>query len=123
LTDKFIELLLQKINEHYTAYYEEAPNNAKFPYCVVPTLQVRELNKGGYSGVFDIEVYNNELSDISVETISDTLRTELNGFFYIGDLLGYHIGFSDQLIMKSTEADLIIRRVTFEARIFTRKGN
>lgn len=117
MIDKFIEKITSEINEHYSCYYEEAPNNTKFPYLVIPTLNLTPLNSG-YSGVFDIEIYINELSDDSVEEIIDTLRDELEGYFYHEKGFGFHIGFENHILVKSNEQDLSIRRITFVARIF-----
>ena len=117
MTDRFIELLMIEVNKYYTCYYEEAPSNTAFPYLVMPTLNLTPLDSG-YSCVFDLEIYINELSDISVETIIDSLRDNLDGFSYGEFGLGFHIGFDNQLLVKSNEQDLVIRRITFTARIF-----
>lgn len=117
LIDEFIELIIKKINEYYLCYYEEAPNNTAFPYLVMPTLNLIPLNSG-YSGVFDLEIYVNELSKISVEQVIDTLRDELDGYIFRNKNIGFHIGFDDHLITKSNEQDLVIRKITFSARIF-----
>lgn len=117
MSDKFIEQVIKKINQYYTCYYEEAPNTTSFPYIVMTTLNLTPLNSG-YLGVFDLEIYINELSDISVETIIDTLRDELDNFSFRDKNIGFHLGFDSQLIVKSNEQDLIIRRITLSARIF-----
>lgn len=120
MTDKFIELLINKINNYYTCYYEEAPSNASFPYLVIPTLSINPLLDigAGFNCNFDIEIYINELSTDSVENIIDTLRDCLDGYYYRDNDLSFHIGFDNQLIIKSNEQDLIIRRASFIARIF-----
>lgn len=117
MTDKFIELVINKINTIITCYYEEAPSNAVFPYSVMTTLNITPLDSG-YLGVFDLEIYINELSDQSVEEIMDSLREELTSFSYFSKDLSYHLGFDGQTIVKSNEQDLSIRRITFSARIF-----
>ena len=61
LTKEFIKQLLAEINKIRTCYYEEAPKNTIYPYLVVPTLQINPL-ESGYICLFDIEIYNNELS-------------------------------------------------------------
>ena len=117
MTDKFIELIIQKINTIITCYYEEAPSNATFPYSVMTTLNLTSLDSG-YLGVFDLEIYINELSEQSVESIMDSLREELMSFSFFSNELSYHVGFDNQTIVKSNEQDLAIRRITFSARIF-----
>lgn len=117
MTDKFIEVFIKEINKYYTCYYEEAPSNASFPYLVMPTLNLTPLSSG-YLGLVDIEVYNNELSNISVENIIDDLRDKISGFCYHDNNIGFHVGFENQVINKSNEQDIIIRRISFSARIF-----
>ena len=117
MTKQFITLLLDKVNTIYTCYYEEAPKDASFPYCVIPTISLTPLDQG-YLSVFDIEIYNNELSDVCVEDMMDDLRKELDGYSENSDGLGYHIGFEDQLLLKQNEQHLIVRRISFAARIF-----
>lgn len=117
MIDRFIEVLIEEINKYYTCYYEEAPNNTKFPYLIMPTLNVTPLDSG-YLAVFDLEIYINEISDVSVETIIDTIRDKLDGFSFCEKGLGFHIGLDNHLIVKSNEQDLSMRRITFSARLF-----
>ncbi len=120
LIDRFIEILIKKINEineDFICYYEEAPTTAKFPYLVMPTLNITPLDTG-YLGVFDLEIYINELSIISLEQILDSLRDNLSNYYYCEDKLAFHLGFENQLLNKSLEQDLSIRKITFAARIF-----
>ena len=117
MINMFIEKLQEKINEYYTCYYEESPSNATFPFLVIPTLNLTPLYDG-YQGIFDIEIFINELSDQNVEFIMDNLRDKLEGYSYRDDNLGFHIGFENQIIVKSNEQDLSIRRMSFSARIF-----
>ncbi len=118
MIDNFIEKLINKINEYYICYYEEAPNTTSFPYLIIPTLQLNPLDDNSFSSVFDIEIYTNELSNVSVEQIIDVLRDNLNNYFYKDENIGFHLGFDNQLLIKSNEQDLSIRRITFTARIF-----
>lgn len=117
MIDYFIEKLLEIINKLYTCYYEEAPNNTKFPYLIIPTLNVSSLDSG-YLCVFDIEVYINEISEKSIEQIMDNLRDSLTGYSFHDNQLSFHIGFDNQILIKSNEQDLSARRITFSARIF-----
>lgn len=117
MIDKFVEVFIKEINKYYTCYYEEAPNDARFPFLIMPTLNLTPLSMG-YLAIVDIEIYNNELSNISVENILDELRDNLDGWSYHDKDIGFHIGFDNQVINKSTEQDIIIRKITFSARIF-----
>lgn len=118
---EFITLLLNKLNEYYQAYYEEAPKTTTFPYLVVPSITTSPLN-AGYQCLFDIEIYINELSDITVETIMDTLRSNLKDYSFCNNNIAFHIGYESENNIKSNEQDLSIRKMTFSARIF-RKEN
>lgn len=119
---EFIIQLLNLINTQYTAYYEEAPKGARFPYVVVPSLSTSPLN-AGYHCLFDIEIYINELSNITVETIMDTIRDLLNDYNFSNNKVSFHIGYENENIIKSTEQDLSIRKMTFSARIFRKENN
>lgn len=117
MIDRFIELIIAEINKLYLCYYEEAPSDTSFPYLIMPSLTVTPLNNG-YSVIFDLEVYINELSNESIEEIMDNLRDYFESFSYHGRDISYHVGYENQTIVKSNEQDLSIRRITFSARIF-----
>lgn len=117
MINDFIIPLLDKINMIYTCYYEEAPSNAKFPYLVIPLINMKSLDMG-YSTIFDIEIYNNELSNQDIEEICHNVIKELDKYNFKNSKLGFHLNFENLFLMKSTEQDLLIRRITFEARIF-----
>jgi len=116
----FIKILLVKINEYYTCFYEEAPSTTSFPYLVVPTITLTPLD-AGYTCLFDIEIYNNELSKISVEDILDDLHNNLDNYSYCDKNIAFHLGFESANILKSSEQDLLIRKITFSARIFRKE--
>lgn len=118
---EFVKELLTKINTLYTCYYEEAPNTATFPYLVVPTLHFSPLNSG-YTGIVDIEINNNEDSQIFTEDIIDNLNQNLNEYFFTNDKIGFHLGTESINVIKSSDQDLINRRISFEARIFNIGG-
>ena len=117
MIDSFLTALQTEINKYYTCYYEESPSDAAFPFLVIPTLNLTPLYDG-YQGIFDIEIYINELSDQTVESIMDNLREKLEGYSYHDNNIGFHIGFENQIIVKSNEQDLSVRRMSFVARIF-----
>lgn len=120
LTKEFIKALLNKINEYYKCFYEEADNSTTFPYLVVPTLTLTPLNSG-FLSVFDIEIYNNEISTVSVEDIFDDLLNNLDNYQFCNDKIAFHLGFEDGNLQKSTEQDLTIRKISFSARIFRKE--
>jgi len=117
LTKTFLEKLMAKLNTIMTVYYEEAPKSASFPYGVVPTLSITPLDYG-YQCLFDVELYINELSDTDVEKLCDDLRAGLDGYHYRDNTIGFHVGFENQYLTKQNEQDLVMRRVSFIARIF-----
>lgn len=121
LIEEFVTQILNVLNESYEAYYEEAPITAKFPYLVVPTLNLTPLD-AGYTCIFDVEIYNNELSKISTEDIMDYLIQTFKDYCFCNDKIGFHTGFENGNIVKIQEQDLIERRVSFCARLF-KKGD
>ncbi len=119
ITKLFLTQLINKLNESlsFSVYYEKALTTATFPYGVIPTLTLNTLDYG-YNCIFDIELYLNELSNISVEDLCDELRNILDGYSYADNNISFHINFDDQILTKQSEQDLTYRRVSFAARIF-----
>ena len=107
-TKEFIKLLLEEVNKLYTCYYEEAPKDASYPYLVIPTLNISSLDSG-----------DSEFTSVSVEDICDDLRNYLTGLSICKSNIGFHLGFENQNISKINEQDLIPRKVSFSARIFS----
>lgn len=118
---EFIKQIMDKINEYYTAYYEEAEKTTSFPYLVVPTLNITPLN-AGYRCLVDIEIYINELSELTVEDIVETLKKGLDGFSFNNDRIAFHLGLDNIYLSSSNEQDLKYKKITFEARIFEKGG-
>lgn len=117
MIDEFLSIIMQKLNTVMTVYYEEAPSSAEFPYGVVPTLTAVPLDYG-FQCLFDVELYTNEISDTNIEKMCDDLRTALDGYNYKNSVIGFHVGFDSQFLIKQTEQDLTYRRISFIARIF-----
>lgn len=120
MIDIFLDNLMAKLNTvitNFKVYYEKAPDNAVYPYGVVPDLSISNLSYG-YQCLFDVEVYINELSTSNVEALCDSLRTSLDGYNYQNSIVGFHISFENQYLGKMTEQDSSMRRVSFIARIF-----
>lgn len=121
MIENFIEELLEIINTFYNCYYEAAPRETKFPYLVIPNIVMTPLNSG-YLCLFDIEIFNNIISSISVENIVDTLIQKLNGYSFKNKDIAFHIGLENANILRIQEQDLTSRKVSFSARVFG-KGN
>lgn len=119
ITRKFIEKIIEKAEKDlsFKIYYEEAPNDAKFPYGVIPTLTISPLDYG-FNCVFDIEIYVNESANINVEDLCDELRINYDNYSICEDDIGFHIGYDNHILTKQSEQDLVYRRVSFIARIF-----
>lgn len=122
MISKFIKAFLGELNKHYNAYYEKADSLAKFPYIVVPTISLRPLNSG-YSTLIDIEIYNNEQSETTIESIVDNLKNKLDDFVYNDSSIAFHLGFESAYLGTSNEQDLSIKKITYEVRIFNKGGN
>lgn len=117
LINEFLDRIMEKLNTVMTVYYEEAPNNAKFPYGVVPTISTTPLAYG-IQCMFDIEIYVNEITNVNIEKLCDKLRESLDGYNYQNSIMGFHIGYDSQLLIKQNEQDFTYRRISFVARIF-----
>lgn len=116
MNELFISKLLDIINLKFKTYYEEAPKDVSFPYGVVPTITSTPLNYGEQA-LFDIEIYNNELSAVSIEAICDKLKS-LDNYSYRDGKIGFHLGFDSQIMQRQTEQDMTYRKISFIARIF-----
>ena len=121
MLSNFIKAFLEKLNQHYNSYYEKADSQSGFPYLVVPTISLRPLNTG-YSTLIDIEIYNNEQSNITIESIADNLKKELDDFVYNDSSIAFHLGFENAYLGTSNEQDLSIKKLTYEVRIFDKGG-
>lgn len=117
MIDNFIERIMVKLNTIMTTYYEEAPTNAAFPYAVVTTISAIPLNYG-FSCLFDVELYVNELTNTDLEAKCDELRVALDDYSERNSICGFHVGFDNQIMSRQTEQDITMRRITFTARIF-----
>ena len=57
--------------EFYTmAYYEEAPDNAEFPYCVIPTLSISPLSYG-YQCLIDVEIHADDANRQNIDSLCE----------------------------------------------------
>ena len=121
MIENFILELLKEINNFYKCYYEEAPNESRFPYLVSPSVAVTPLN-AGYLCLFDIEIFNNIISTISVENIIDTLIKKLDGYNFKNENIAFHVGFENVNILKIQEQDLTSKKVSFSARVFGKEN-
>ena len=115
--DYYLNKLMDRLNDIMEVYYEKAPDNANYPYGVLPDLTFSPLDDG-YQCLFDIDLYINELSTSNVEKLCDDLRKGLDGYHYCDSLIAFHVGFNDQYLGKMTEQDSSMRRISFIARIF-----
>lgn len=114
---EFIQALVNKVNTIKTAYYEEAPTSAIFPYLVIPTINIVPINFG-YSTLIDIEVHSDTNNIIDIEALLDTIKTELDGYTYNSKEVSFYLGFENVYSGKASDQDLLYKKITFEARIF-----
>lgn len=121
MIEEFIKQIMSHLNKidalYSQAYYEEAAKDASFPYVVVPTITFSPLSAGDLI-LFDIEIYNNEISEIRIESIIDKLRAKLNDYVFNNEKIAFHVGFENGNIVKIQEQDLTGRRISFSARVF-----
>ena len=115
----YIKKLRDYIGTFITCYYDEASKSGSFPYCVLIPPSTSELNDG-YLLMFDIEIYANELTGAEkIEELNDLLKNNLDNY-----LLNSENNFNSQIFfensgpVKDLEQDLLVRRMTFSARVF-----
>jgi hypothetical protein len=117
-TSKYIEKLIEKISTIKTCYYEEAPSGVAYPYIVLSSFNVSDLAYGDLV-YFDIEIWFTEYTTTDIDALSDNLRNGLDKTTVnLSNYFTSHINFDNQNMIKDQEQDLIVRRLSFTARIF-----
>jgi hypothetical protein len=117
LIDEFVTQFIKKMNTIISTYYEEAPNDATYPYAVVPSLVINSIDYG-YRAIIDVEFYVNDLSDSNIEELNDNLRNQLDQFTFYNNKVGFHINYDGSILSKQVEQDFTYRKATFIAKIF-----
>jgi len=119
-TSALIKRLANKVNDLTPCYYEEAPENAGFPYTILTGINAYDIGAG--DGVsFMLEFYTGEQEGQSEELDAriDAIRTELDGTIIGEDgVFAAHIGFNSRSGMEERSYDLCRRRLSFTARTF-----
>ena len=123
-TSAFIEALIAEINTMrvgFACYYDRAPKDARFPYCVVSGVTATELAAGDLS-MFDTDIWTDDkipTATEDLESLCDDLRNFLhNKVIYRKGIFAGHIGYESRDVPDERERDLSRRRLTFAARIF-----
>lgn len=118
LTSDFIKSITDSLNTVCECYYEKAPKDAPLPYVVLSSFSVGDIGNSDLI-LFDLNVYQKENGTLVIETLSDTIRSHLNGLtIRVADKFSTHIYFENQDNIREQEFDLINRRLQFNARVF-----
>lgn len=105
----------------FVCYYDRAPKNAKFPYCVVGNITASDLAAGDLS-MFDTDIWTDDKLPTATEDL-ESLCDELRNFLHNRTIsregvFAGHIGFESREVPDERERDLSRRRLTFAARLF-----
>lgn len=118
-TSEYVKALIDKINETHICYYEDVPKGIEYPYMYIPTININGIGESGETSNFDIQIWHIEGEDGDIDDLADAIRNALdritinkNGSFTS------HIYFQNQNIVRDLEPDLILRELSFTARIF-----
>lgn len=120
MTQDLIAAFMSQLSAAATAYYEEAPATATFPFCIASGFDVQDLGFG-YQITVDVDHWHEEGTGnaSTLEAQCDTVREALHdktisktGSFRAA------IYFDAQSVTVDGEQDLIRRRQTFIVRAF-----
>ena len=103
-----------------TAYYEEAPPDAGFPFCIVASFDVMDAMFGNQISI-DIDFWTDEGSGnaVALETLCNTVKAGLDRktLSKSGEFRAV-VYFENQQVVIDGEQDLIRRRQTYIVRAF-----
>lgn len=120
-TQGLIEELTTTVNDIVPAYYEDAPENAALPFCVINNPIVSDLATGDLVS-FYIDIWADERKPnaaVELEFTCDILRNRLNGLIISREnSFSGHLNFEKQFAVSDTEQDLLHRRQSWTARVF-----
>ncbi len=120
-TTGIIGALIERVNNILPTTYEIAPTRPKkFPYAVIGSLNISDLESGDLV-LFYIDVWTDEKSldaGVELEKACDNLRNGLyNAIIEAPGIYG-HIGFGNQNCVADNEFDIAHRRLSMSARVF-----
>lgn len=123
MMQEFITALMAKISQHVTAYYDEAPADALFPYTVVTTSSL-PLDFGDSVTVFVTHwAMEGAGSAVAIEAQCDTLRTSLDSVsINVPNKFNSYIRYENQKPIVDQIQDYIIRQQEYSARVFFLRG-
>ena len=119
-TTAFIKAFTERMCEILPTYYEEAPTRGTFPYAVFNGINIIDLAAGDLLS-FYLDIWVDEKkpgATEELESLCDTIRTELYNAIIAAPGFASHIGFDNQNIVTDGEHDIAHRRLGMSARIF-----
>ena len=106
------------INLSTTCFFEEADDDAQLPYAVVQSTSLRNY-ENSEDAVVEIAIYQKDGPTLTVESISETLKTALHRkILSTAGKFSAHLYFESSDNLRDPDSDIISRRLTFTARVF-----
>ena len=119
MMQEFITAFMTKINLSCTAYYDEAPADATFPYAVV-SITTTPLDYGDQMNV-TVTHWHTEApgNAVALEAQCDTVRTALDGVsLNVSASFNSYVRYDSQRPVADPIPDYIVRQQDFLARVF-----
>lgn len=101
-------------------YYEDAPDDALFPY-IVYSFGASYSNRYNEIVPLDIDVWDNNSSSANVDEIVADLKRNLEGLRYIDDEIQFVLYYDRMLDTDSEDKTLKRKTVSFELRYAERR--
>ena len=123
-TTVLIESLTNAVNARIACYYEEAPEEATFPYAILIGLNAHDIDAGDAIS-FYLEFYTGERDGQSVELDRkiDEVRSTLDGSVVrVAGVFGAYVHFNSRSGRDENAYDLCHRRLGLTARTFFAGG-
>lgn len=102
-------------------YYEQAPDNATYPYLVFDLTDIYHQD-GKTLMELEVNVLDYGTNTASAELIADTLQETLHRADYINSFLQYRLYRGLRQKVEEEDKQLIRRRLTFELHLHQLKG-
>ncbi len=102
-------------------YYEQAPDDAAYPYLV---YELSELFSNDGKTVFQLEVNLLDYGEDSfaIETLADDIQTALNKYYRISGIIEFTVYLGLRQTIKEEDKKIIRRRLLFEIQLHELKG-
>lgn len=97
-------------------YYEEAPDNAVYPYTVYE-LDELGFDYGKTQYQLEINAFDFGTSTTAVETLSDNIQKALDQYHFINDKIQFMSYRNQRRIIREGDKQILRRRMLFEIHL------